>query len=454
MANLSILDKKDFFYSGKTLPIAFRLEALKRLKALVKQYESDIQKALFLDLRKSDFESYVTEIGVFYDEINLHISHLRGWTKKKRVGSPITAFPAKSFYTYEPFGVSLIIAPWNYPFQLVFVPLVSAIAAGNCVVIKPSEISSNTSALIDQMIREAFPKEYIEVVTGEAEVSRELLKLNFDFIFFTGSPRVGKMVMHAAADQLIPLVLELGGKSPCIVDATANIPMAAKRIIWGKLINAGQTCIAPDYLLVDEKIKTALIEAIKLEINQMYGNKVIESPDYPRIISQSAYERLKRLMQDGNILIGGQTDDNQRFIAPTILDQVPDESSLMQEEIFGPLLPVVTFSDIQDAVRYINLRPKPLALYLFTGSRDTEKLMLGRTSSGGVTINDTLMHFTNANLPFGGVGNSGTGSYHGFTGFEAFSHKKPVLKRFIWPDIPLRYAPFKGKINLIKLIMQ
>ncbi len=454
MEKLSILDKKDYFYSGKTLPLKFRLDALKRLKALVKQYESDIQKALFLDLRKSDFEAYTTEIGVFYDEINLHISHLRNWTSKKCVSSPITAFPARSFYTYEPFGVSLIIAPWNYPFQLVFVPLVSAIAAGNCVVIKPSEISSNTSALIDQMISEAFPKDYIEVVTGDAEVSRELLKLNFDFMFFTGSPRVGKMVMHAAADQLIPVVLELGGKSPCLVDATANISLAARRIIWGKLINAGQTCIAPDYLLVDEKIKTTLVEAIKHEINQMFGKNVIDSPDYPRIISEPAYERLKSLMQNGNILVGGQTDDNQRFIAPTLLDQVLDDSSLMQEEIFGPLLPVVTFSDIQDAVRFINQRPKPLALYLFTGSRKTEELVLSRTSSGGVTINDTLMHFTNANLPFGGVGNSGTGSYHGFTGFEAFSHKKPVLRRFVWPDIPLRYAPFKEKIKLIKLIMR
>jgi aldehyde dehydrogenase (NAD+) len=454
MEKRSILDKKDFFYSGKTLPVKFRLNALKRLKALVKQYEADIQKALFLDLRKSDFESYATEIGVFYDEINLHISHLQRWTKKKRVSSPIAAFPARSFYRYEPYGVSLIIAPWNYPFQLVFVPLVSALAAGNCVVIKPSEISSNTSVLIGQMISEAFPKEYIEVVTGEADVSRELLALNFDFIFFTGSPRVGKMVMHAAADQLIPVILELGGKSPCIVDSTANISLAARRIIWGKLINAGQTCIAPDYLLVDEKIKSSLIEAIKFEIIQMFGKKVVDSPDYPRIINRAGYDRLKSLMQYGNILIGGETDDNQRFIAPTLLDQVPDESPLMQEEIFGPLLPVVSFTDIQDAVRFINQRPKPLALYLFTGNRKTEELILSRTSSGGVTINDTLMHFTNANLPFGGVGNSGTGSYHGFAGFEAFSHKKPVLKRSVWPDIPLRYAPFKEKIKLIKLIMR
>ena len=454
MGNYSITDKKDYFHSGITRSAEYRIQELKRLKSIIKSNEGEIIEALFLDLHKSPFESYATEIGVVYDEINLLISKLKGWMKKKYVSSPITAFPARSYSQFEPHGVCLILAPWNYPFQLAFAPLAGAIASGNCAVIKPSEISSNTALVIEKIINTTFSKEFIEVINGDAIISQELLKLNFDFIFFTGSPNIGKLVMHAAAEHLTPFVLELGGKSPCIVDGSADIKMAAQRIIWGKCINAGQTCIAPDYVFAEEKIKDKLVVEMKRCIVEMYGENIKENPEFPHIINNSNLERLKKMMLSGDILFGGEVDDKTRFIAPTLIDHVDLNSTLMQEEIFGPLLPIISFTNIKEVINFIQQHPKPLALYLFARNKGVEKEILTNTSSGGVTINDTLMHFTNANLPFGGVGNSGFGSYHGFNSFKAFSHKKPVMKRSNLIDIPIRYAPFKNKLKILKLIMK
>ena len=453
MGDYSISAKKDFFCSRQTQSAEFRIKELKRLKSIIKAHEQAIMEALFLDLHKSPFEAYATEIGIVYDEINLHIRKLKCWMKKKYVSSPITAFPARSYYQYEPFGVSLILAPWNYPFQLSIVPLAAAIAAGNCALLKPSEFSIHTSQLIERMINKNFNNHFIEVMNGDAKVSEQLLGLDFDFIFFTGSPHIGKLVMHAAANRLTPVILELGGKSPCIVDASANINLAARRIIWGKCINAGQTCIAPDYLLVDKNIKDELIIALQQNVLEMFGNNIIENPDYPRIINEANMNRLKSMLTEGKIIFGGEVDENQKFISPTLIDDVPLDAALMQEEIFGPILPIITFSGIEEAVKFVQKRPKPLALYLFTTDKKTEKLVLSNTSAGGVTINDTLMHFTNPNLPFGGIGNSGAGSYHGFTSFEAFSHKKSVMKRFNLLDIPIRYAPFKSKLRILKMLM-
>jgi aldehyde dehydrogenase (NAD+) len=453
MGNYSIHNKKEFFYSGKTRAVEFRIAELKRLKAAIKSSEKEISEALFLDLHKSAFETYATEIGVVYEEINLLIRKLKCWVKKKHVSGPITAFPASSYFQYEPYGVSLILAPWNYPFQLAIAPLAGAIAAGNCVVIKPSEISSNTAIVIENLINKTFSKAYVEVIQGDATISQDLLKLDFNFIFFTGSPKVGKLVMHAAADNLTPFVLELGGKSPCIVDASADLKLAARRIIWGKCINAGQTCIAPDYLFVEEKIKKSLIAEMQHCVVEMFGENIRENDEFPHIINAANMERLKKLMLSGNILFGGEVDDKSKFISPTLLDAVSVDSPLMQEEIFGPLLPVLTFSNITEVITFIQQRPKPLALYLFTRNKSIEKEIITHTSAGGITINDTLMHFTNPHLPFGGVGNSGIGSYHGFASFEAFSHKKPVMKRSNLIDIPIRYAPFKNKLKLLKLLM-
>jgi aldehyde dehydrogenase (NAD+) len=454
MGNYAITDKKDCFYSGITQSAEFRLKELKRLKSIIKSNEDEIIKALFLDLHKSPFESYATEIGVVYDEINLLIRKLKGWMRKKSVSSPITAFPARSYFQYEPHGVCLILAPWNYPFQLAIAPLAGAIASGNCAVLKPSEISTNTALVIEKLINNAFSREYIEVKNGDAKTSQELLKLDFDFIFFTGSPKIGKLVMHAAAEHLTPFVLELGGKSPCIVDASANIKLAARRVIWGKCINAGQTCIAPDYVFVEENIKEKLITEMQQCIVDMYGENQKDNPEFPHIINNANFDRLTKMMQSGNIIFGGEVDDKTRFIAPTLLDNVSFDSALMQEEIFGPLLPIISFTNIKEVIHYIQQHPKPLALYLFTGKKSVENEVLSNTSAGGVTINDTLMHFTNLNLPFGGIGNSGFGSYHGFCSFEAFSHKKPVMKRSNLLDIPIRYAPFKNKLKILKLIMK
>lgn len=446
--------QQQFYASQQTKDIQFRKTNLIKLKTLIRQHESEITAALKQDLGKSAFEAYATEIGIVLEEISLHIKKVSKWAKTKKVSTQLAALPGASFLKPEAYGNTLIIAPWNYPFQLAFGPLIGAVSAGNCAIIKPSEISTHTEKAIQKLINDHFPKEYLHVVTGNAEMSKALLQLPFDLIFFTGSPRVGKIVMKAAAENLSKVILELGGKSPVIVDEDTNIHLTARRIIWGKLINAGQTCIAPDFVLVHHTQHQALLVALAEAIQRFYGPKPADHPDYPRIINEANVVRLAELMQAGNCVYGGQFVQKDRYFAPTIIDQPAEDTALMQEEIFGPILPVLPFHSLDEAISFVNKRPKPLALYLFSRNSKHLKKLTDQISAGGVTVNDTIMHFTNAKLPFGGIGNSGLGSYHGKASFEAFSHFKPIMKRATWIDIPLRYPPFGNKLRIVKKVLK
>lgn len=445
--------QQKFFRMGHTMDFDFRKNALQRLKAMILEHEEEFCEALFQDLHKSRFEAYATEIGFTLEELSYNLKKLKRWMRPKRVPSGITSFPARSRLTYEPLGTVLIIAPWNYPFQLIMSPLIGALAAGNTVILKPSEISAHTGLALEKMINAAFDEKYVHVVTGGAEVSQQLLTLDFNHIFFTGSPRIGKIVMQAAAKRLIPVTLELGGKSPCIVDKDINLKLAARRIAWGKFLNAGQTCIAPDYLFVHEAVKEDFIKEIEHAVRSFFGTDIRQSPDYPRIISRPNMERLATLLEDVHIVSGGNYDLEELFFEPTILDEVPFEKPVMQQEIFGPVLPVITFHDIDDAIRLINDRPHPLALYIFSNNKSFQKKVIAGIPAGGVTVNDTLMHIASKKLPFGGVGNSGIGQYHGFEGFKTFSNAKPVVYRGRWLDVPLRYAPYKSKLKILKYFM-
>jgi len=451
---ISINGQKAFFRQGITLDLNFRLSQLKLLQKLLKDHEDQLLDALFKDLGKSPFEAYATEIGLLHVEIKKHLHRLKYWSKPQHVSSSLTTFPAKSCIEHIPYGVNLIISPWNYPLQLAISPLIGAISAGNCVVIKPSEYSSNTSAVLDEMINTNFDPDYIRLVQGDATTSKQLLDEAFDFIFFTGSTRVGKEVMKAAAKQLIPVVLELGGKSPCVVDHTAKIELAARRIIWGKTVNAGQTCIAPDYVLVHEKVRDSLVEALKQEIARQWGASVITNKDYPKIIGKPQYDRLLQLMNGQKNLYGGNSSSEHLKIEPTLVEPASYDALIMQEEIFGPILPVLGFSDIQQALEIIDRHPKPLAMYVFSEEMKTVKTLTSNVLCGGITINDTLMHFTNEEMPFGGAGNSGIGKYHGKYSFEAFSHQRAVMKRGTWLDVNFRYSPFNSKLNLLKKILR
>ncbi len=451
----NILEKqRNFFLQGKTLEYSFRLQQLKLLKQIIKAHETEILQALKSDLNKADFEGYATEVGFTYEELNHAISHLKSWMRPKTVWTPMTQFWAVSKIYPKPFGVSLIISPWNYPFQLLFAPLIGAIASGCTAVLKSSELAPATSAIAKKLVTKYFQPEYVALVEGGVETSQYLLQQKWDVIFFTGSTQVGKIVMQAAANHLTPVVLELGGKSPCIVDETAHLDFAAKRIVWGKLVNAGQTCVAPDYLLVHESIKQPLVQKIIENIKKSYGEDPSQSPDYPRIINEKHFIRLTNYLKDGNIIFGGQTDISQKYIAPTLLDNVNPDSSVMQDEIFGPILPILTYKNLQDAINFINARPKPLALYLYTNSSENEKRILNYTDSGGGCINDCLVHLAPQDLPFGGVGDSGMGNYHGKSSFDAFSHPRGILKKTNLFDIPIRYAPYLNKINLLKYFMK
>ena len=444
---------REFFKTGATKPISFRVAALKRLEASINMHEEDIFAALKADLNKSEFESYETELGIVYGELKVAIDKLPQWARIKKVKAPLTSFPAKSYIYPEPYGTVLIMSPWNYPFQLSMIPLIGAIAAGNCPVLKPSAYSPNTSEVIHTIIRESFPEEFISVIQGGRAENTSLLEQKFDYIFFTGSPSVGHVVMQAASKHLTPITLELGGKSPCIVDETANISLAAKSIAWGKLLNAGQTCIAPDYFFVHETIKDALLAEIEKSITEFYGQEPECSSEYPKIVNEKHFKRLCRLMESGNIVYGGTTNKETLKIAPTIIDYVSPESPIMQEEIFGPLFPILTFEHISEVCDFVYERPKPLALYLFTTNEETEKRVLTELSFGGGCINDTIMHIANPYLPFGGVGNSGMGSYHDKRTFDTFTHEKAVLKKHSNIDIPLRYPPFRNKLPIIRKFM-
>lgn len=450
----TITHQQAFYLQGKTLSVRFRVEQLKKLKNCIKQHEQDVMEALATDLGKSAFESYATELGIVYEEISLHIRKAAAWSRPKRVGTPLAAWPAKSYVQAEPLGVCLIIAPWNYPFQLVFAPLIAAISSGNCATLKPSEHSPHVSGVVQTIISETFEPAYVQAVLGDAETSKALLEFPFDLIFFTGSPEIAKHVMGAAAKRLIPVVLELGGKSPCIVDEGANIGLAARRIAWGKTVNSGQTCIAPDYVLVHRKIMQPLTDALIKSIGRFYNGHPLTHTDYPCIINKSHFNRLLGLMRDGEVVFGGEHNKETLKISPTLLYVNNLDSPLMRMEIFGPLLPIIPFETINEAIQFVNQRPKPLALYYFSGSKQGRKLVSRSISAGGITFNDTLMHFTNPSLPFGGVGNSGFGSYHGKAGFLAFSHMKAVMERATWIDIPLRYPPFGKKLSIVRWFMK
>ncbi|MDR1585453.1 MAG: aldehyde dehydrogenase, partial [Prevotellaceae bacterium] len=434
-----------------TKDLNFRLRQLNKLKSAIKIYEKQLTGALWTVLHKSCEEAYLTEISIVLQEIDNHLKHLKKWAKAEKVPTPLHLQPSSSHIIYEALGVSLIIAPWNYPFQLLINPLVGAISAGCCAVLKPSPYTPAVAGTMEEIIKNTFDDEYIAITQGGREVNTRLLQQRFDMIFFTGSPQLGKTVMRAASEYLTPVVLELGGKSPCIVDAGADLKIAARRIVWGKTINAGQTCIAPDYLFAHRDIKDALLREMIAAIEEMFGKDCKQSKFFPRIVNTDAVKRLQKLMKHGNIVYGGEVDEAERYISPTLIDGVQPDFPVMQEEIFGPLLPVMVFDHIDEAIHYVNINEKPLALYYF-GSNSKAKNVFRKTASGGGCINDTLMHVSNHYLPFGGTGNSGMGKYHGHNSFLAFSNARALVSTPLWIDLPFKYAPFKYVKKLKKFL--
>lgn len=445
--------QRDYFASNATKSLQFRKKQLQKLKKMIVDNEAALLQALHKDLKKHEFEAYVTEIGFVLVDIDKSIAKLKSWAKPKKVKTPPFHYVANSYIQPDPYGNVLIIAPWNYPVQLLLAPLVGAIAAGNTAVLKPSEYAVHTSALLTRLINATFDPQYVKMIEGAVPETQLLLAEKFDFIFFTGSTKVGNIVYQAAAKHLTPVALELGGKSPCIVDTDIHLDYTAKRIIWGKYINIGQSCIAPDYLLVDQKIKDALVAKLKFYIHQFFGENPQKSPHLGRIINDLHFDRLLRYLEDGEIIEGGQSDRSDLYIAPTLLDNVSLDAPAMQEEIFGPILPIVSYGNLREAIDLIKSKSKPLALYIFSKNNKKIDRVLAETSAGGVTINDTLMHMANGHLPFGGVGDSGIGAYHGVHSFDLFSHPKAVLHRSFLVEEPIRYAPYKLGLKWIKKIM-
>ena len=437
--------QRQFFRTGKTLPLAFRHAALEKLHQSIVAHEADINAALHADLNKSPTESYMCEVGMTLSELSYIKKHLGKWAKDRRVLTPLAQFHAKSYKVYQPYGVVLVMSPWNYPFMLTLDPLIGAIAAGNCCVVKPSAYSPATSAIIRTIVSECFPPEYITVVEGGRAENQALLDQKFDYIFFTGGVTVGKEVMTKAAQNLTPVTLELGGKSPCIVDHTAKLDLAAKRLVFGKLLNCGQTCVAPDYLLVERSIKEEFLGYVRKWITAMYGENALENDGYVKMINRKHFDRVCGLIDQSKVIIGGGSDSTTLKIQPTVMDNVTPDDAVMQEEIFGPLLPVLTFDTIEEAEDFVRDRPHPLALYLFTESKAVKERFLRRVSYGGGCINDTIIHLATSRLAFGGVGNSGMGSYHGKKSFETFSHEKSIVDKSTWLDLPMRYAPYTEK---------
>lgn len=447
--------QKEFFQTGATKDISFRIEQLKKLKQILIDNEQLLINEVHKDFQKSAFETYVTEIGLVITDINFAIKNIDSWTKQKSVSTSLVNFPSKNFILTEPYGSVLIISPWNYPILLALQPLVGALAAGNNAILKPSELTPNTSSTLEKLISENFDDTVLKVILGGVEESSALIKMNFDYIFFTGSTKVGKIIMREAAERLTPLTLELGGKSPCIVDSSANLEVSAKRIAWGKFVNAGQTCVAPDYLLVEKSAKPEFLEHLKTAINQLYGDDPKESPDYPRIINDNHFQRLANLLTDGETVVGGTTDEETHYIAPTILNNIELSDPIMQDEIFGPILPVLEYESLDECIQIINARPRPLALYVFTSNQGFEDQIMNSVSFGGGAVNDTIAQLGNHHLSFGGVGASGFGSYHGKASFDCFSHKKSVMKKPFWPDLTIRYAPYDDvKLGLVKKVLK
>lgn len=444
-------DSKAFFNTQQTKDISFRKEQLKKLSKAIKSYESDILEALYTDLGKNKVEAYATEIGITLKSIKNARKELKNWTKTKNVDTPLYLFPTKSYIKKEPYGTVLIIAPFNYPFQLVFEPLIGAIAAGNTAIIKPSELTPNVARVIKRLINETFDANYIEVIEGGIEETQTLIHLPFDYVFFTGSENVGKIVYQAASENLVPVTLEMGGKSPVIVDETANIKVASERICFGKFTNAGQTCVAPDYILVHESVKDDLITALSKTLREFYGQNIQQSPDYGRIVNLKHYHRLTSLLNSAqmNIVFGGHSDEDERYIEPTLLDHVTNDSAIMQEEIFGPILPILTYQSLDEAIAFIHQRPKPLSLYLFSEDENATQRVINELSFGGGAINDTLMHLANPKLPFGGVGASGMGRYHGKYSFDTFTHEKSYIFKSTRLESGVHLPPYKGKFKYI-----
>ena len=434
--------------------LSFRKETLIQLLNTIVIHEDEIIEALHDDFKKPAFEAVLTETNYVITELKDTIKNLSKWAKPKRVLPSILNFPSTDFIYKEPYGKILIIAPWNYPFQLALCPMIAAVAAGNQVVVKPSELTPKTSAVIRKIIEKIFHINHVECVEGGLEVSQKLLAERWDYIFFTGSPTVGKIIAKAAAENLTPVTLELGGKNPCIIDETANLKLAAKRIVWGKFINAGQTCIAPDYILIQKDMKSHFIAYLKTEITKAYGENPALSPDFARIINTKNWLRLANLIEEEKVIFGGQTDIENNYIAPTLIEENDMESLLMKEEIFGPLLPILSYEKEEDIKTVFSKFEKPLALYVFSENKRFSEKIIKQYSFGGGCINDTVVHFSNKRLPFGGVGHSGIGAYHGRLSFDTFSHKKSIVKKANWLDIPLRYAPYNDKLKSIKKILK
>ena len=447
--------QRAYFNTGATLPLSARRAALQCLWAAITAHEGDITAALRSDLNKSPTESYMCEIGMTLSELRFVERHLDGWARDRRHLTPLAQFPAKSLTVSEPYGVVLIMSPWNYPFLLTMEPLIGAIAAGNCCVVKPSAYSPATSAVLRDILAECFPPEFVAVVEGGRAENQALLDQKFDYIFFTGGVEVGKEVMTRAARHLTPVTLELGGKSPCIVDSTARLDLAAKRLVFGKLLNCGQTCVAPDYLLIDRRVKTPFLAYVQRWITVMYGENPLDNDGYVRMVNRKHFDRVMELIDPAKVVFGGRGDPETLKIQPTVLDNVSPEDPVMQEEIFGPVLPVLTFGQIGEALDFVNARPRPLALYLFSQEKSTQERFLRRTSFGGGCINDTVIHLATSRMGFGGVGASGMGSYHGRDSFETFSHRKSVVKKSTLLDLPVRYAPYSpGKDRLLRLFLR
>ncbi len=438
-----VAKKREFFYEKNTLNIQFRKDALIRLKTNIKKHETEVCEALAADLGKSKEEAYLTELGVVYHELNLHIKNVARWSRATTVSTPYFLLPSHFKSIPQPLGVALILAPWNYPFQLVINPLIGAISAGCCALIKPAPQSPKTNEVLMKIIQESFVEEHVSMILGDVDVYEPILQVRYDVIFFTGSPRVGKIIMKAAAEHLCPVILELGGKNPCIIDQDANLDVAAKRVVWGKCINSGQTCIAPDYLVVHQSIKETFVEKLIEAYKQLYPAEGTQTnPFFGKMVTQQAAARMEKLIAQGNVRFGGTVDVENRRVHFTILNEVNMDAELMNEEIFGPLLPIITFTNLEQCIHEVNHKERPLAAYYFGSSRRaayfSENIL-----TGGVGINDTIMQITNPKLPFGGVGTSGMGAYHGKHSFDCFSHQKAVVKTPTWIDLPFKYPPFK-----------
>ncbi|TDM16619.1 aldehyde dehydrogenase [Macrococcoides canis] len=456
MLNTETQNVRDFFQTQATKDIKFRKKYLKALKKSIKKHESDILDALKSDLGKNKVEAYATEIGFVIKELSYIIKELKNWAKTKSVTTPMVQFPAKSFIKYEPYGTVLIIGPFNYPFQLVMSPLIGALAAGNCAVVKPSEMTPQTSMVVQEILEEVFPENYVKVIQGEKEVTSQLLDERFDYIFFTGSTKVGQIVYEKASKHLTPVTLELGGKSPAIIDDTANLKVAAERVAFGKFMNAGQTCVAPDYILIDNKVKMKFVKALQSTIQEFYGTQTEQSEDFGRIVNDNHFNRLVNIIEDSGqqVIFGGESNADELFVAPTIILDPKLSDSVMQQEIFGPILPIIGYDMFNEVYDIVEQYEKPLALYLFTEDSDQITAVFNRLSFGGGCVNDTILHLANPNLPFGGVGHSGIGSYHGKYSFELFSHEKSYITKSTKLESGLLFPPYKGKFKYVKQLFK